>query len=248
MIDFSNLKLEGEAAAALDALTQNEQFTGYLSEAVQNRTEASQAEVKARLKEFRDNNISLQQKLDGYAGIDVEEYKQLKALGGKGADVSKLEEQFNQQLQGKADEAEELRQQLERLSQSVEQQKFTETARGAISQYNTANKTVSVVEGADGVLIDKIKANSKIVDGKLIMLDNSGKEFITDSGIGTIDQWINQVARKEYPFLFNKPSGSGAAGSISSGAGAKTISRRDFDAISDPKKRAEVARTYTITM
>lgn len=248
MIDFSNLKLEGEAAAALEALTQNEAFTGYISEAVQNRAEAAKLEVKSKLNEFRDNNIALQQKLDGYAGIDVEEYKQLKALGGKGADVSKLEEQFNQQLQSKAAEAEELRQQLEQLNQSVEQQKFTDTARSAISKYNTANGSVSVTEGADGVLIDKIKASSKVVDGKLIMLDNDGNEFITDSGIGTIDQWINQVARKQYPFLFNKPSGGGAAGSTAGGAGAKTISRRDFDAITDPRKRVEVAKSYTITM
>jgi hypothetical protein len=249
MFDFNEIKLDDEAKqAALDALKEDETFTSYLSQAAQNRIEAATAAERAKLKEFRENNIQLKQQLESFNGVDPSEYKRLKSLGGDGDKLGKLEEQFNLQLQSKQTELEQLRSQLSERESALKETAFNSQVMSAIDEYNSTSGARKLLNesGANEILLDKIKKSSKEVDGKLVLLDNNGNEFITDSGIGTISQWIAKVAATKYPFLFNSPSGSGATGSNSGGAGSKTISRIEFDAIKDPAKRLEVAKTHKI--
>lgn len=184
-------------------------------------------QFKSKVSEFRENNIQLQQKLQQYDGVDVTEYKKLKEH--KPVDNS--------------DTVNQLQQQLAQLNAQITERDTEQNISKAIASHSGA---APVNAEAAQLLAEKIKANSKLVDGKLIMLNNNGNDFVTEDGLGSVNQWIEQVARKQYPFLFSVPSGGGASGSTASGGGAKTISRADFEAIKDPRKRVEVAKSYTI--
>ena len=255
-INFDNIQLEGDAAAALDALKSNEAFTKYLAESVSNREEAvrqsAAAEfepLKKKVDEFRNNNLTLQQQLEKFKGFDADEYKRLKSLGSDAnaaaEQIKRIELEYKGQLEGKDGKVQELSQQLEQLNQARVDDAFRFDAQAAIQRHNMKNKAVSVEDGAEALLIEKMMQSRKMIDSKIVMLDN-GREFTTDAGIGSIDDWVNVVARREYPFLFKKPVGGGAPGS-SGGAGSKQMTRSEFDAISDPARRSEIARTYTIT-
>jgi hypothetical protein len=257
-IDFKKIELDEDSAAALAILTGNEAFTSYVASAVTNREEAvrqtSQSDVaaqKLKVDEFRQNNLTLKEQLEKFDGFDADDYNRLKALGSganaAGEKIKALELQHQGQMDGVLSENASLKTANGELTQKNQDDEFGFSAMHAISKHNSKYPGVSVQEGgAEKILIEKMMQSRKVIDGKTVMLDN-GREFTTDAGIGSLEDWINSVGRREFAFLYKTPVGGGASGSSDGGAGSKQMTRSEFDAINDPARRAVIARTYTIT-
>ena len=260
-INWDNIKLEGDAAKALELLKGTTAFTSYVDDAVTNREDAARQTVqseadkhKAKVDEFRQTNIDLKEKLEklDLSEEDIAEYERLKKLGSEsGAAAEKLkalELEYEGKITAKDKEISTLKEEKTGLETRNNDNSFKFDVHKAIGEFHMDDKNkVKVADGAEATLIEKAMASRKLVDGKVVMLQSDGKEFTTDKGIGSVKEWISEVGRQAYPFLFQSPSGSGASGDTSSGAGDKTISRADFDAMTDPAKKSEVARSHTIT-
>lgn len=257
-INFDKIELEEKSAEALKHLQGDEAFMKYVSDAVSNREEAVRLaeqneakKYKTKADEFRTTNVQLKEQLEKFNGFDADEYKRLKSLG---SDVNAANEQMKRmelEWQGRFDgvvaERDEAKNENMALKKQVDEDAFKFDAQLAISRHNAKYKAVAVQEGGAATdLIEKMMKSRKVIDNRVVMLDNE-KEFTTDSGIGSLDDWINTVGRRDFPYLFNQPAGGGATGSTSSGAGSKQITRSEFDAISDPVRKSEIARTHTIT-
>ncbi len=236
MFDIKKVSVPEGVKEQFQALTQNSEFMLSLVEQVNQYAATEKQELKSKLSEFRTNNIELQKQLKQFEGVDPEKLEQF-----KGIDPDKLKGE-NQQ---KDTVITELERKINDLTQSIEQSRINEAALTAISKYNQQHKSTPVVDGAAELLMEKIRGNAKLVDGKLVM-QQDGKDFITENGVGTPDQWIEKVIQPSMPFLFKQPAGSGATGGTASAGGAATITRKEFEAISDPAKRVEIAKTHTI--
>lgn len=256
-IEFNKIELSEEGKAALDLLKADKAFTDYVATAVENREEAvrqsATADVeplKKKIDEFRTSNIELKKKLDEVDGIDAEEYKRLKALGSDANAASErikaLELEYNGKLEGLTVERDTLKTENTELAQARKDDNFKFEAQHAINEHNTKYPTVAVKPKAQSKLIEEMMRSQKMIDDKRVMLDN-GKEFTTDAGIGSVADWINVVGRREFDYMYEVPAGGGAPGSGGNNNGSKQMSRSQFDAIKDPTKRSEVARTYAIT-
>ena len=235
-IEFDKIEFEegeeGQAAAeALKLLRGTEVFTNYVSTAVKAKEEAVRssaveeiAPLKEKIDEFRQTNITLKEELEKYDGFDADEYKRLKSLG---SDAQAANEQLKRQelehkglLDGRDAKITALNTELDELKKGRQEDAFRFEAQAAIHRHNKNFEALAVEPGADAMLIKEMMESHKVVDGKVVMLAD-GKDFTTDEGIGTIDDWINTYARKQYHFMFAKPTGGGAAGSNSGGAGNK---------------------------
>lgn len=256
-IEFDKIALEGDAQQALETLKSNKVFTDYIIEAVRNREDAVRVseqsktnEYKAKVDEFRQTNIGLKEQLEKFNGFDPDEYKRLKLLGSTAEAASEriksLELDFQAQLKGRDSKIEEYEKSFEVLKQARADDAFRFDAHTAISAVNMNNKQSPIHDGATPLVVEKAMAARRVTaDGRIIMMDGD-KEFTTDKGIGSLEDWINTVCRRNYPFLFKQPSGGGAVGSgYSGGAGNKTITRAEFDSLPADKK-ADVARNYKI--
>lgn len=260
MLDWKKLKLDDDdAKKALELLIKNKAFGDFVTESVTNReTAAKEAanseleEQKGKVKEFRDKNVQLVADLEEYKGIDKAEYERLKKLGGDaGAAAEKLksiELDYEGKINGLNTKITEKDNKIAELETSNSDNEFKFKVRQAIGQYNTDNKGKEVMaHGADEVLIEKAMGARKIVGKDMFMTKSDGTELTTDNGRGTVADWIGSEATKQFPFLFVQPTGSGATGNESGGAGDKTMSRSDFNAITDPARQAEVATTHILT-
>lgn len=256
-IEFDKIELEGDAAEALKTLLANETFTKYISDSVANREQAvrttASADVeplKLKIDEFRATNVTLKEQLEKFDGFDPDEYKRLKSLGSDAQaaneQIKRMEIEHKGQIDGLSTQNDSYKTQVAELEQKGVDNEFMFDARSAISRHNMTNKTVALEDGAEETLVHKMMQSRKVIDNKIIMLDN-GTEFTTDAGIGSLDDWVNVVGRRDFPFLFKKPAGGGAPGSNTSGAGSKQMTRSEFAAESDPVRKSEIARTYTIT-
>lgn len=256
-IEFDKIELSDEAAEALKLLKADKAFTDYVATSVQNREEAvrqsATAEVetlKGKVKEFRDTNLALKKDLERFDGFDAEEYKRLQSLGSDAnaanERIKAMELEYRGVVEGLETENKTLKEAQAELAKAREDDAFRFEAQTAIQNHNAKFPTVAVKPKAATKLIEEMMRNQKVIDGKRVMLDN-GKEFTTDAGIGSVEDWINTVARRELDYMFDQPTGGGATGNSTGGAGSKQMTRAEFTAISDPVKRSEVARTYAIT-
>lgn len=270
-MDFSKLNLEGDdAKAALQLLVGNKAFTGFVDSAVKNREEAITANVTAELTpkitaaeskvtEFRDNNIKLSTKLEAFDGFDAEEYKRLKKVGSTEEAAAKAlkdqEDSYKALLAEKETTIAEKESAILDLGASAksaasefEVQSFSNNVQLAIAKHNADNPQSRIVDGAMGLFAKQVLENSTIGDNGRVMLNSEGKPLVTDKGNATVEDWIATEGKANFGYLFEKPTGGGAAGGENSGgAGGKTITRSDFEAIGDPARKSEIASTHTIS-
>lgn len=260
-MNWDDIKLEGEAAKALEVLKATTAFTTYVTTAISNREEAAKStaqakadEYKSKVDEFRQTNIELKEKLEkvSMSEEDVAEFERLKKLGSDSAAAAEklraLELEYEGKLEAKDKELSTLKEDKTSLEQKNLDNSFMFDAHKAIGEFHMDDKSkIRLADGAEATLIEKAMASRKMVDGKLVMLRPDGKEFTTDKGIGSLKEWISDVGREAYPFLFQSPSGSGASGDTSGGAGDKSMTRAEFDGITDPVKKSEIALSHNIT-
>ncbi len=274
-IEFDGIdaeKLGEDGAAALALLKTNDAFKGYISETLTKREDAIRQSVSSeyepwkkkaeeasgKVNEFRENNLELVKKLDSFKDFDADEYRRLKSLGSDAKKASErlsvMEAEYqaqlkksNEELQARESSIGELTGKLTEMQQRAEDDAFKFSAQEAIAKHNADKESVAVKPRAAAKLIEEMAKAKKIVDGRLVMMNN-GREFTTDSGIGSLYDWIDKVGRVEFDYMFEMPSGGGALGNngANNGSGQKMMTRNQFEAITDSAKRAEVGRTHTI--
>lgn len=177
---------------------------------------------KARLDEFRNNNVALQKQLQElgqkFEGIDPERARALlekqqeleDANLVKSGDVEKLVEKrltvFKADLDKERTRANELQAQLE---------SFT---------LNTNLQAVGARSGVRATALPDLHARAarvfKMANGKIIAFDSEGQVRHGKDGYTplTLDEWVEDL-RSEAPHLFETNSGGGAAGNGSGGVG-----------------------------
>ena len=218
---------------------------------------------KSKLDEFRANNIELQKKIDKltedmakFSGMDPEKYKQ--AMAAIESDVEK-----KLMKEGKIDEVINMR--TEKMRQSYEEQlkakdaaiaKATEDAKTASADRDTYivaeelrkavdNPDLGFHSGVANTLKPQVLKEFVYKDGKVVRVKPDGSPVFGAKGEpATIAEYLTDLA-KEHPYLVKASTGGGARnnGNQSNNTGGKTMRRSEFDSITDPVKKAEVARS-----
>ena len=133
----------------------------------------------------------------------------------------------------------------ENAARSLQTSDKRATIRTAITKFNKDHPEINVVPDAVeliDMLSDKYVENDD--KGGYAIKRFDGNPLTTAEGLGTVGDWLNHL-HTEKPSFFASPKGSGAPGSQSGGAGGKTITRTDFEALS-PGDRANIAKTHTL--
>ena len=218
---------------------------------------------KAKLDTFRENNIALQKQLDEikaqmekFAGVDPDKYK---------AAMDAIESDKEKKLlkDGKIDEVialrtEKMRQTYEdkiaakdvAINKAIEEAKKAGTERDTYIVAEELRKAVDNPElgfhnGVADTLKPQVLKEFQYRDGKVIRVKADGTPAFGAKGDpATISEYLQDMV-KEHPYLVKASTGGGARNNGAGGGdkgGSKTMKRSEFDAISDPAKKAEVAR------
>lgn len=179
------------------------------------RLDVEGAVPREKLDEFRNTNIDLLKKLDGFKGVDPAKYQTLLGLEKKLTDKELIDA-------GKVDEVVQTRIQ----SMKAEHEGVVGTLN---EQLSTANRQLEslLIDSAvrvkaleSGVLptaVDDVmlraKTVFKIVNGQAVP-HQDGKPVYGKDGVNamSVDEWIGQLA-KNAPHLFGSTQGGGASGS-----------------------------------
>ncbi len=220
---------------------------------------------KEKLDEFRDNNTKLQKDLEAlqqtvakFSGLDLDKYN---------AAMAAIENDQEKKLikEGKIDEVINLR--TEKMRQSYDDQikakdaalaKAKEDATKATGERNNyiveaeLRKAVNDPEsGFQPGLADLVKGQALkefvFKDDKVVRVKSDGSPVFGASGNpATMGEFLTEIA-KNHPYLVKGSNGSGApTGKNNAQPGQKTMKRGEFDAIVDPVRKSEVARSMAI--
>jgi len=173
------------------------------------------ASDKAKLEEFRANNIKLQNDLKKFEGIDAEKAKELLKRQVeldeqnliKSGDVTKIVESkiapFRIELDKERDEKKQLRSQLDTftLAQTLQ----------------TLGTKAGVRPSALPDLQARARGAFNVIDGQIVPVDASM----------TLDGWLDAL-KADAPHLFAENSGGGASGNGSGGAGFNSGTRNPW--------------------
>lgn len=131
-------------------------------------------------------------------------------------------------------------QQIASLTEGVFQRDCVEAFEKAIQGKNIDSSTIQDIRTfCMGDNYSKFK-RVNVGDGKSIITRDDGKDIAS-----AVDEFFSTPTGKR--FLFNGNSGGGADGGKGTPApAATTMSRADFDAITDPAKKLEAAQKYKI--
>lgn len=94
------------------------------------------------------------------------------------------------------------------------------------------------------LLAAQINARLSLVDGEIRVLDANGNLTVSST------EELTTSIKTEYPFLVDgsQAAGGGATGSSGGAGDSKTVSRADFDAMSDDKRMAFVKSKGTVEL
>ena len=176
---------------------------------------------KARLDEFRNNNLTLQKELDSfrekYKGIDPEAIARLEAEKRKAEEARALKDgQIDQIVAGR----------LKPFQEKLSEQKATNEKllqELSVVKINNAAIAAATKRGIRPTAIPDLASRARTVfrldqHGKPIPYDGDavrfGKDGLTPM---TVDEWADHLVQ-EAPHLFETSAGSGAAGNSSGGA------------------------------
>ena len=248
-IDFSGADLSEEQVAIL----KSDEVQGVLKTSYEDREANTVKLWKAKVAEFRDNNISTteaKEALEAKIGKLTEQLEG-KETGDDSKEVARLTRELadatakNEQFQGTLKEREDMINNLgtEKNRFIIEQQ-----AINGITEYNKKFPAMPIKDdkGAREWITNKALEQFKVnEDGKGITPFDSDGSPIGNMGVA---EWLAGSFRDDNKIVYDTPSGSGASGNTDTGgAGVKQMSRSEFDAITDPSKKSEVAKTYTLT-
>ena len=199
---------------------------------------------KAKLDEFRNNNVALLKQLDEfkqkYGDVDMDEYRRIKAeqqqLKDKQLiDAGKIDELLEQRTEAMRKDFESQRAKL--LENSTLHQTEAEKAKSRLSAVLVETEVMKSV-GAVGVLrtgaqmdvLQRAKAVWSVQDGQLRAMDGDAPIYGKDGKNPlTVAEWCRGLAEVA-PHLFESSSGGGGRGNNTgnnSGVGIKYISRGD---------------------
>lgn len=174
---------------------------------------------KAKLDEFRSTNISLQQKLKEYEGVDVAKYKEL---------LSRAEELEEGKLLKKEGVESVVQQRLAKVTAEHQRalDQVAAKAEKAEAELARVKVQVALTEPAQRAglrpeampdLMMRANAVWQLKDGRLVAHGPDGGELYGTGGeYLTPAQWIDQLI-KDAPHLFGDNKGSGANGGSSGG-------------------------------
>lgn len=196
-------------------------------------------EVKSKLAEFRDTNITvlkdrdkLKKQLEAFDGIDTEEYKALKAekesLGKLGVnnstDLPKVIESFV------AKAVNPLKQELETAKAEREQAKHELQAKAVDTKITEAAIKAGILPDVLSDVVERAHKIFKYVDGEVVARNGELPIYGKDGSKPlSIEEWIGKPAETSLPKAFFQPSSGGGAngGAGDRGAGAKVLSNPD---------------------
>lgn len=202
---------------------------------------------RAKLDEFRNNNVTLMKELETLKGRalsqeELDEFKRIREERQKMADkelldkgeIDKLIEQrtsrmradYEKQIQTLSEVAEELESQLIAANETLAGTLITAEISKSISSVGALRK------GAMDDVISRAQRTWTFEDGKIVPKDPEGTTIFGKDGKGpmTMAEWCQSLAESA-PYLFESSSGGGAqGGSSSAGSGLRTIPRNDPNA------------------
>ncbi len=199
---------------------------------------------KAKVGEFRDNNIALTKSVDDlnlkFKGIDIDEYSKMQKEAQELKDKKMIST-------GKVDELIKDKVNKIRTEQVAEMQKMKDTNATLSTQLNeqvvgSAVKTAAIKAGVIGTAIDDVltRANSMwtVKDGKPVAVNKDGAVIWVEGTTEplTLDKWVESL-NETAPHLFGDNKGTGAK-NLKFDAKIKTINRQTFDATSQKDRAA----------
>lgn len=162
------------------------------------------------------------------------------------AEVEKLEDRI-EELQGKLTASEKQIKQASKDFEATVKQLEAET--GFTHKLLAENGIVSALTAAgvsDPAFLEASKA-MLLPNVKVVADGDSRKAMFGDKDVAeAVNEWAASDVGKRF---VSAPAngGGGAPGGAGNGAGAKSITRAQFEAITDPAAKADAARTMTIT-
>jgi len=171
----------------------------------------------------------LKRKLDELLG----EKKAAQRKAVEAAELAKTEQEerlkkandYEQLYTSSEAEREKAAQELASLKSAIEQQNVAGKATEVATQLTTDTARAKL-------LAEQIKARLSLVDGELRVLDSTGNLTVS-----TIEELTTSI-KAEYPFLVDgsQAAGGGAIGNSGGAGDSKTVSRTDFDGMTDLKR------------
>lgn len=184
------------------------------------RLDVDGAVPREKLDEFRQNNIELLKKLEGFKNVDVQKYTKLleieKRINDKDlVDAGKIDEAVQSRIQSMKTEHEgvvkDLSEKLNISNRQLESLLIDSAVRVKALELG------ALPAAMDDVLL-RAKSAFKLVDGVAIP-HVDGKPVYGKDGVNpmSVEEWINGLS-KSASHLFGKTSGGGAQGSGNAGA------------------------------
>jgi hypothetical protein len=199
---------------------------------------------KAKVVEFRDNNIALTQNVEAlnakFKGIDIDEYSKMQKEAQELKDKKMISA-------GKVDELVEEKVNKIRTEQVAEMKKIQETNVTLSTQLNaqvvgSAVKTAAIKAGIVGTAIDDVLTRSNsmwtVKDGKPVAVNKDGAVIWVEGTTEplTLDKWVESL-KETAPHLFGDSKGTGAE-NPKYDPSTKTMNRQTFDAASQKDRAA----------
>lgn len=229
-----------EAAGGGEAPT-DEAIEKRITDAVNARVDVAKQGFKAKMDAMAAKVKAAEEALAAAPDIDPEELEALRQAREQNPELQQTLERMKAEVTEKTKA-------LEQQRAELANERRDRTLFDAFDEYNRENETtklradmrdLATMLGRERVRYDE-EANAYRV------LDKTGEVLATDKGAATPLDFVAML-RKERPGMFETPTGSGAPGSgTPAPASEKRMTRAEFSAITDPAKRSEVARTYTI--
>ncbi len=213
-----------------------------------------------KLDEFRTNNVELKKQLDEmkaqlekFSGVDLAKYQEAMKAIENDQEKKLLKE-------GKIDEVFQLR--TEKMRQTYEEQlkakdaaiaaahKERDAAIESQNNYIVRSELTRVASDPEagfqddlaGLVAEQVSKEFRVKDGKVIRVDAKGNPVFGSNGDpATIAEFLQEVV-KTRPYLIRASNGSGARNNGSANPGAKVMTRKQFDALTDPSVKAKLMR------
>lgn len=216
----------------------------------QKRFETEASGLQANIDAIKAEKVKLQGYLDGYKGVDMDEYAQLQEFKKNNGDASSqiatltaekdaIKEAYETKL---ADE----QTQRQTIEQSLHAEQLTNKASQGIREHNSQFPTVAVKEGAERWVIEEAGKVFKRDDKGNYIPMNGDRVLTGDSGdVMTYGEWVNSLRKRaEFAPLFEVPSGGGAGGS-GNPAGKGHFNPKDL-AGSKEERQAAIAAKFNL--
>lgn len=211
MLKFMVKSLDGLDEEVAKLYTKHEDGNFYL--------EVEGAVAKAKIDEFRDNNINLKRQIDELTGklegVDLDEYRALKEAqasddGKKRITMEKVDEIVAERTKKMREEHDALVSELTGQTETLSGQLNGLLIDGAVRQ---AAIEAKVRPGALEDVVLRAQRTFKVVDGKAVAHDEKGNVQYGKDGASPLQpsEWIDGL-KKNADHLFEQSSGGGAGG------------------------------------